>query len=209
MIIKDIYKFYRILIINYHLGGLIMNNIRVFISADLGSETKAKLAELQDNFKEQLFDVKWVEKHNFHITLKFIGDISIETIPSIKDSLNRVHKKIKPPLKIIINSTGIFPNINNPRVLWVGLKKYDALKYIYDEVEENLYNYRIIEKKTRFSPHITLGRFRRKPDKDILNKILKDTSDFTIVTELNSISIMKSELKSKGPVYTSIETFII
>lgn len=184
-----------------------MNNIRVFVSADLCPETKVKLAMLQDNFKEQLFDVKWVEKHNFHITLKFIGDIPIETVPFIKDCINRVHKKINPQLRIIINSTGVFPNINYPRVLWVGLKNYDDLKNIYDGIEENLYSCRIIAKKTRFSPHITIGRFRKKPDRDILNKILKETSDFMIATELNSISIMKSELKPKGPIYTSIETF--
>ncbi len=72
--------------------------VRTFIAIELSPEIKDELAKLQAELKPAGADVKWVNPAAIHITLKFLGDITKETIEEIGkilDGISSKHKKFE------------------------------------------------------------------------------------------------------------------
>ena len=63
--------------------------------------------------------VRWVNKPQMHLTLKFLGEVQPNTEGNIKEILRTVKFK---PFSVNLDSIGVFPNENYIRVVWVGLK---------------------------------------------------------------------------------------
>ena len=54
--------------------------IRSFLAFDISEEVKKSLGSLVETIKSQSKEVKWVEPQNFHVTLKFFGNIDEEKL---------------------------------------------------------------------------------------------------------------------------------
>ena len=103
--------------------------------------------------------------------------------------------------------TGGFPNLNRPRVIWVGLKKgSEELKTLSKSIDNELEKLGFQKEKRGFSPHLTIGRvkniyniheFVKK-----MNSVEFKGGSFTA----DEILIMKSDLKPTGAVYTKLHT---
>ena len=96
--------------------------MRAFIAIELSPEIKDSLEQIQSHLKYSGADVKWIETGNIHLTLKFLGDITEENCGKIKSILGEISRATK-PFEMSIKDIGAFPNIDYPRVIWVGLDK--------------------------------------------------------------------------------------
>src|SRR3989338_5878109 len=96
--------------------------MRTFIAIELSEEIRNTLAQIQSHLKYAGADVKWVEKDNIHLTLKFLGEISEEKAKQVTATLDDIAKETK-PFEISLKDLGAFPAIDHPRVIWVGLDK--------------------------------------------------------------------------------------
>jgi len=178
--------------------------MRTFIAVELPQEIKNNLKCLQEKLKSSSTDVKWVEPNNIHLTLKFLGETDTEKIPLIKKIIHELSARI-PPFKAEISSLGAFPNLNHPRVIWIGLnEKNNFLKKMAEELENKLFELGFPKENRPFSAHITLGRVRSNLNlKDLLEK-LKTLENFSLKKEdcvIEKIALYKSVLTPNGPIY--------
>lgn len=175
--------------------------MRLFIAFDVSEEVKNYLSKLQLCFPK---DVKLNFAKNFHLTLKFLGDVDENKVDKIKAALTNVDFT-----KFIAktSSLGVFPDEKIIRVVWVGLEPKETLVALQQEIENNLSD--LFLRDTRFHPHLTLARVKSVKDKNTfieqLNKIPAKEIEFSV----NSFKLIKSTLTPEGPVYEDVAEFAL
>ena len=99
-----------------------MNTLRTFIAVEIDSQTKQKISDLIASLKKSNADVKWVTKDQMHLTLKFLGNIEQNKVQEISDVLKSIADNFK-PFSISLSAIAGFPNLNRPKVIWLGIEK--------------------------------------------------------------------------------------
>lgn len=185
-----------------------METIRAFIAIEIPPEVIKKIAELQDHFKVLNLDAAWVKPANIHLTLKFLGEVDPKLLSQVKETiLNSLSSTAK--FSISLGAIGVFPNIKQPRILWVGVednhKQLEPLKTTIDKGLEPL-GFEIDRK--RFSPHLTLGRIKSPKGKDRLRKQVQSSQRLDAgAIEVSSVKLMQSQLTPRGSIYTVLQKF--
>lgn len=187
--------------------------MRVFISVELPDEIKKKVAEATAPLKEIESGIKWVEDRNLHITLKFLGWVEDRKIDNMI-SLTEESAQGTGSFKLKFAGLGTFPGGGSPRVVWIGITEGgEKLKLIAEKLENNFSSAGFRSEEREFSAHLTIGRVKDLPagrhgkkgvDKVVEKMdILKNKSFGEMAVK--HISIMKSALSPKGPVYEKIK----
>ena len=181
--------------------------IRSFIAIEISDKTKHKLNDIIVKLDGAKADVKWVSTKNLHITLKFLGDITNDAIVEISNIIRESCSDID-PFSLDIEGIDAFPNIKRPKVIFVNIKNgSEYLSKVYYRLNEKL-SYLGIKKESRsYIPHLTIGRVRSQKN---LNKLIDSIKvmddDFIGNEQVGSIILMMSELLSKGPKYSRLDT---
>ena len=186
-----------------------MSLIRAFIAVELPAELKRELAELEAQLKKNSPPVvKWVDPNNIHITLKFLGEISEDSIGELMLAVEEAAQEMQ-SFQLEIREVGAFPNLERPHVLWVGVKgELEKISQLQKKIESNTEQLGFRRESRAFSPHLTLGRVRdeaRPNERHRLGKLLTDTA-FTALHNVNvdAVHLMKSQLTPTGSIYTCI-----
>jgi len=148
--------------------------------------------------------IKPVRSEQIHLTLKFLGEFSIENIPALIDSLNKVKLGIK-DLELSIDQTQIF-SPDRPKVLNLAIKNNPQLQKLYDQIEHILFEDGLANKEgRRFSAHLTLGRIKKNLNFDDLASF----NDWTINKSfyISYFELQESNLTKNGPEYSTLQTF--
>jgi 2'-5' RNA ligase len=187
--------------------------IRSFIAIEVKeSETLKKIQEFTSRLKKNQPRIKIVETENIHMTVKFLGDIHVSTAPKIyeilKEEINENLFSSK-EYKYTVKGAGQF---NRFSVLWVKLEgDIQFLQKIKDRVEKLLKERLKIQKdkRSKFKPHITIGRLRsNKIDYktfDIFKKLVNESKDLEFGTcIISKINLKQSVLTPKGPIYSDL-----
>ncbi|MCK4420755.1 RNA 2',3'-cyclic phosphodiesterase [candidate division WOR-3 bacterium] len=168
--------------------------MRLFTAIEIPKESRESIRNLE-NLIDTNASVKWVEKENLHITLKFLGEV--ESSSPIEEILADVGKGVE-PFYISLKNLGAFPSESNVRVLWVGVDKgSDVIKDLFRNIEDGLAQLGFQKENKNFTPHITIGRVKK-------GKLLFPSHiDFSYEPFLaDKITLFESTLTPKGPIYT-------
>jgi 2'-5' RNA ligase len=185
-----------------------LEKIRTFIAVNLDLEIKEYLTSLQTNLNIPESKIKWVVKDNLHLTMKFLGYISLEQTELIKSELKEITSRYSPFIIRLSSNIGVFPAYKMPRIIWIGIKEgISELKELYNSIENKLSNKGFLREDKDFSGHITIGRVKFIRDKNNFIQILKriEVSNFT--QEVGSIDLMESKLTPSGPIYSIAAKF--
>jgi len=93
--------------------------MRLFAAIPVPDMIKDYAWEIKNQLDVGLFDIKWVEYENYHLTLKFLGEVQEHEIQGIKDRL-QMAAEASPPINLFFGGLGFFPHRNHPRVIWLG-----------------------------------------------------------------------------------------
>lgn len=180
--------------------------MRTFIAVELPQDFKDEAGDLIADFKKTGADVKWVEKQNLHLTLKFLGEVKNEQIEKV---ILEVEASVSATKQFTLDFAGIgtFPNLNRPRVVWLGIiSGKEQMGQIATELEDRMVRLGFSRENRSFSPHLTLGRVRTLRNIDKLLKMM-ECSNFTYAAAVvDHITVMKSDLTPSGPIYTPMKT---
>ncbi len=123
-------------------------------------------------------------------------------VSTIIESLEPVVNRSSRP-QVSIGGVGAFPDLKNPRVVWVGLEADERLMRLQDEIEKTLEHLGFIPEKRDFRPHLTIGRVRSKHGRKALIGALEKERNFSAGDcGLSELCLMRSDLKPQGAVYT-------
>lgn len=150
--------------------------------------------------------IKWVNPDNFHLTLKFLGDIPNKDVANIEVALQEGLQKIQ-SFNMCIKGFGYFGNLRFPRVLWMGVEPSEGLRQAHAQVNKVLRNWGNSDEHLTFNPHLTLGRIKECRNADKILKLEARWID-TIFLQQNIVEIIlfESILKPSGPIYKPLNT---
>lgn len=191
-----------------------MGDIRAFIAVELPSEVKVELADLINKLKiKHTKSVKWVNPDGIHLTIKFLGNIAEEKVPGINCNLAEVASH-SIPFDLYLDKIGAFPNIQSPRVAWVGITGgIPDLINIHRKIENCLLPLGFANDNKSYSAHLTIGRVREtadKPEKDMLGKALSELKVMRNLSfHVDGFSLIKSTLTPKGAIYERLSQFTL
>lgn len=181
-----------------------MSIFRGFIAIDI-TATPALLTFVKEISKTGA-DVKLVEPKNIHITMKFLGDTDEKYIDAIEMCIEESVKDTL-PFPVTLKGTGVFPNNNYIKVLWVGISDTSRLETIARSIDTSLAPLGFKKEQKGFSAHLTVGRVKTARNKDQLLSVVEQFNNEEFTTqEVRSIVLKKSELTPKGPIYTTLRT---
>lgn len=182
----------------------VYGRLRCFIAIEMPETVKSVLSEIEEGLKKSKADVKWVKPDNIHLTLKFLGNIKEENTEKIIKIMGKTCSHYN-PFNLEIKGVGMFPYIKSPRVLWVGIESNDVLKTLQEEIDNGMASIGFEREDKKFTPHLTLGRFRSSTGKEGLMEIIKlhEKDSFGIIN-VKSISLIRSDLNPEGARYSKI-----
>jgi len=180
-----------------------MSKFRGFIAVDIGSFLK--LLQFENEIKKTGADLKLVEPENVHVTLKFLGDTDEGLVDQIEEIMKNSIKGID-PFEFQLKGAGVFPNQNYIRVMWIGIKNGEQIGKISNKIDEQVSELGFEKEKRGFSAHLTIARVKSIKNKEKLLEVIEKYKDIEFGNfKVDSIKLKKSELTSKGPIYTTLK----
>lgn len=186
-----------------------MSVIRAFIAVDLPSTISQRLDEVSLELKQRLENVpvRWVQVGNIHLTLKFLGDVSLANMEILKQVLQSevaIHKRFD----VSIGNLGAYPNLRHPRVMWVGVEAPSDLAYLQRSVETAMARLGYAKEDRPFTPHLTLGRVSRNASSKETHAIGEVLDGYKVgflgVAPVHTVHLYKSDLRPTGSIYTKL-----
>ncbi len=183
-----------------------MNNlIRIFIATEVSDRIANEIANIQDRLKDSADRVSWVKPGNIHLTLRFLGDIEENRMEEIYRAMLQSVSGIDPH-DISVKGIGVFPNLNNPRVIWLGVVDEEKLKIIYKALERELCMVGFEKEDRNFHPHISIGRVRYLSNKRAFKERIEGLNGIELGNLIiDKILLYKSELKPSGAIHTRLK----
>lgn len=186
-----------------------MPRIRTFIAVEMSPRVISRVGDLIDKLRVAPAEVNWVRTQHMHLTLKFLGDVPDTETPDICRVAAAVAAKFE-PFEITCRGAGAFPNVREPRTLWIGIEDGAAeLKRLQAALDEALKSELGYAKEQRgFHPHLTIGRVKREPPgsrgdlAQLLEKHAQFDADLAVIDELVTFA---SFLGRKGPSHEALD----
>jgi RNA 2',3'-cyclic 3'-phosphodiesterase len=181
---------------------------RTFVAVEINNPIRARAGELIAELGGTAADVKWVERDNLHLTLKFLGDVHEREITDVCRAVARGAAAV-PTFDLVIRGAGAFPNPARPRTVWLGAcEGAEQMVVLHDRIEAALAELGYREEHRRFQTHLTIGRVRGSgPAIAELGTLLQQRAD-ALVGSMTVVeaAIFSSVLTSAGPVYELLST---
>ena len=180
--------------------------IRSFLAIELPEAIRKRIEEIQADLRSTNSDVRWVSPEKIHLTLKFFGNIEESRVDAITKSTEPLVGGT-PHFSLEVRGMGAFPNIRNPRVIWMGLiDEKQVLVPLQEQLESTLETIGFQVEDRLFRPHLTLGRMNSARGKDDLTgRIQKHKEEKFGDVEVKRLVLFKSDLTPTGPIYTPLE----
>ena len=181
--------------------------MRTFIALELPESVRERLGQLQERLKGTENRIKWVNPSLIHLTMKFLGEVKESNLEKVTQVARNVTGRFS-IFKMKIGKMGVFPNFSSPRVIWVGIEEgKDKLETLAAELEEKLGQEGFSRSSRKWTSHLTLARVKVLKEKEKLKALLlqycKEVEGIEV--KVKSLSVIKSELTPRGPIYTVLK----
>lgn len=125
---------------------------RLFAALEIPDDVGAELASLRGG----LPGARWIDPENYHVTLRFIGDIDGLTANEIAGTLARVRRK---PFEVSLQGLAPFGG-NRPRAIVAQVAPSRPLMELQAELERIIQRFGLEPEGRKYTPHVTLARLR-------------------------------------------------
>ena len=175
--------------------------IRTFLALELPKTVRNKLSEYAELVSgyNNLQQIRWLPKENYHLTLTFLGNVEYFLISSLQLKLDQNLKSCKDIL-IKFSEITLFPFSGTPKIAAAMVEHSEELLFLQQKIAKCVRSLGLSVERRRFRPHVTLGRLKSRSRKHIVFQpqqiILEGFSE--------KVVILQTELTPKGALYTSL-----
>lgn len=142
-----------------------MGALRLFVGLMLPDAYQQGLESIRETWEGRLpARAAWTRPGNWHVTLKFLGNVEQDAVPDVEQALAQVPFA---PFTLKAGGCGVFPQRGRPRVLWVGVTRGSReLAALADGVDHALEALGFALRDRELRPHLTLARMKYPRKKD-------------------------------------------
>ncbi len=123
-----------------------------------GLAVPAQIADALRAYQGGLPGARWIEPGDFHVTLRFLGDVEATTADDVVEALSEM--RMRPALTVTLDGLGIFGG-DKPRALYASVSPDAGLTELQAEQERLVRRAGVEPERRKFTPHVTLARLRR------------------------------------------------
>lgn len=180
--------------------------MRSFIGINFSSEVKDDIAKIQRQVRENSAKGRFKHVDNFHITLKFLGEIEKQQAEKIAKKLEEIADK-HTGFELRLQDIGRFNGRDNIRTLYIGLGgQLEALRHLNEDTENAMELLGFKREGRPYTPHITISQdlTLNIPFEELKKQIDMSCTNTIYVTK---IELIKSEQIQNKRIYTPICTY--
>jgi 2'-5' RNA ligase len=127
--------------------------VRLFVALPFPSELQDRLALLSGGIP----GARWTMADNFHLTLRFIGEVDRHGYDDVVAALGHVRAA---GFDLVLRGLDQFGKGEKARSLWIGVEKNPALLHLHERIEAVLTRAGLAPETRKFTPHVTLARLQ-------------------------------------------------
>jgi 2'-5' RNA ligase len=181
--------------------------LRLFLAIPMPEAVRNEITGVQQEMRQLVSRdaVRWTKPEQFHLTLRFLGDVPVERVAALQEAVNAVCRG-SPALRLRAQGTGFFPNARSPRVIWAGVN--DGEGHLVDLQKKIEAVVRLFTKESgteRFAGHVTVGRvkFLKRPEIEKLAEHAQVVKDHLFGEwTANEVELIRSDLLPAGARHT-------
>ena len=176
--------------------------MRLFLAIELPTPLLDALDSAIAPLRAEAPDVAWVPLAKRHLTLKFLGDVADERLPSVVDMADAVARQHR-PFAMRVARFGAFPNFRRARVVWIGVEHEARLELLHHDLEIAGEAEGFEIEGRAFRPHVTLARVLTPLELDRVKRLARvaRSIDFTATADVSELTLFESTLASAGASY--------
>ena len=132
---------------------------RLFTALEIPRDAALSLSLLRGG----LPGARWIDVENYHLTLRFIGDVEGHVADEIANALDRVRR---PSFSLALSGVGAFGS-KKPHSIWAGVTASPDLAALQGEIERICQRIGVAADPRKFMPHVTLARLKNASPIDV------------------------------------------
>lgn len=175
----------------------------MFVALAVPESVKSAIEKAQAELRRVLPEkaARWTKREQFHLTLRFLGNVPVSRVDDLVNACREACHP-HPPLRLIAQKVGFFPNNRMPRVVWVGIRDLDErLLTVWASIQAAVTPFTSEPPEREFTGHVTLARLNRigRPEAAALARTAAafEKTGFGEWTA-EQLELMRSELSPEG-----------
>jgi 2'-5' RNA ligase len=182
------------------------DTLRAFVALDLDAMSMRRVARVSDRLRmgSGAPSATWTASANLHLTLKFLGDISRQTVAPLARALEALIEGSAPaPAPFRLDA---LPSVEGARVVVAVLDDREGrIGSLAAAVEEEAGRFGVEPSERAFLPHVTLARL--KVSYDVRRWLRPNLAPGTDTCSFVSLTLFESKLSDAGPTYVPLARF--
>lgn len=176
--------------------------MRLFVAVNLTDGVRQQVVDAMAPIRVPDSPVRWVAPQLFHVTVKFLGEVSADQLSASQQVMDDVTARFN-PFEIGYGGFGVFPNASRPKTISIACEHQATLELIQHEMVVQMAGIGFEPEGRRFNPHLTLGRVRRNTPRRDLDVVLSimDTLNFETTDYVETLDLMASVRTPGGSSY--------
>ena len=176
---------------------------RLFTALEISRDAALSLSLLRGGLIGPKGSVRWIDPENYHITLRFIGDIEGHVADEIVHALDRIDRE---SFTLQLAGVDAFGS-KKPHSIYAGVTPVPELLALQAEMERICQRLRLPPDPRKFTPHVTLARLKGLPDMQ-LARYLSERGNFTTLPfNVSRFVLMSSKESTGGGPYVTEEVW--
>ena len=186
--------------------------VRLFVAIPVPKPVRDELIRATQELRrlDERNRVRWTPPKQFHLTLKFLGEVAVARVEALKAGLSEV-VTVNPGLNLRVCGLGVFPNASQPRVLWAAVhESTGGLVELQRRIEDALLSLTPEIRAEPFVGHVTLGRikiFRAAEMKNLQTATAEMPERDFGTWRADAVELIRSELAAEGARHTPMAAF--
>jgi 2'-5' RNA ligase len=168
--------------------------IRLFVALEIPGIVRERLSLLQAGVP----GARWMSPEQFHLTLRFVGEVDEVVAQDIDDSLRALRA---PAFSLELAGVGEFGG-KLPRALWAGTRPNPELLHLQKKVETALHRIGVVAAERKFIPHVTLARLHHSPGDKVVEFLAHNSLFASGNFDVTQFALFSSRLGGAGAVYS-------